>query len=641
MNPKTDWPETEEKENSDLLSRRVSKEGMDNLVQTLLLGGDLSKATDETTTPGTPGTGGEDGGGPGKSQQIDDFQQMAAGEFVPPRYNPLVWALAITQNTRLARCIRSYARNTVGLGWKIEPIHPITPETPDAERKAIEEQSEVLRAFFSHPNEKMPFTEVANLMKVDEETIGNGYWEVVRNNAGKIVRLHHAPGTTIRKRLMKSENGQKPEVYGYVQIRGNQKRYFKEFGDKRVMDAMSGAWYSGDQALESKRRATEILHFLIYDPNSSYYGGPRYVPASAAIAGNRQAAIRNVAFFENDAVPRLALLVSGGRLTQESMQQVEDFFRGKAKGTDQAHRVMILQIEPSKVGFQQANKTMIELKPLTVGVNEDSSFQAYRKDNDEEVREIFGMAPVFFSTENVNKASAAVSREITNEQEFEPDRLTKEYIINQTIVMDLLATHMGNDPKTFDDPEVIDEMRKQIRVQFRFARLTLTDPLDQARMDQIYATLGGLTPNELRERLGKPPYPKEYFFADKPLTIALAELSAGLALAISLDPAEEYPAELRPGAAAPGGGAGGEGGGPEGVRPPGSPKPPAAKPAAVSELPKPDATGLSKPKPAKLVGTPRFKSEKSWAIVQELMQDARRLAEAGSNLHLDGGRNGS
>lgn len=620
-----------------LIEKNVDPKGMEQLLELTLLGGgsekDLEKARPEEVEAKKKA----------QSQQLEEsFDRMAGGEFIPPQYDPNIWAQTPKMSTRLARCIRSYARNTVGLGWSVEPLKPHSAQdtsedrdtsdpakpagseesspseggvemakaqfepdpatgsneesAPEAgaepspngkpeespkpnlswdgwgglgvsdqgaskagekrldqarkrERREIEWQTEALRELFEYPNDDMPFTEVMFLVKTDEETVGNGYLEIVRNAAGRIMEMHHVPAVTVRRRLMKAAdaNNQKYEMaYGYIQIRGAQKKYFKEFGDSRVMDAYSGKWHDGSEPLEIARRSSEILHFQNYDPTSQYYGAPRYVPSSTAIAGNRQSAIRNVSFFENDAVPRMALLISGGRLTGDSMQQVEDFVRGKARGTDQAHRVMIIQVEPHKVGFQQQGKVMVELKPLTVGVTEDASFSQYRKDNDEEIREGFGLGQIFFTSEGANRANAQVAREITNEQEFEPDRLAKEYIVNQTIVCDFLGHLMQesadlNSDGKLDEFELRRVVRRRVRVRFRFARMSLTDPMDQARSDQIYASLGAITPNELRERLGKPPYPEEFYFADKPLSVAMAELSAGLALAISIDPEQEPP----------------------------------------------------------------------------------------------------
>lgn len=482
----------------------TSPKEMEQLVQVLFFG----KSGDAEAVGESKDKGDE------KSRQLtgDPFTSMARGEFVPPRYNPEIWAATLEQNTRLGRSIRTFARNTVGLGWFIEPIHKIAPETTDEEKKEIADQTRVLQKFFETPNDKMPTAQIFYLMKVDEEATGDGYIEVVRDNKGEICGLYHAPAITMRIRVRRDGGGQ--AVGGYVQIRGSEKRYFKEFGDKKVMNAKSGDYHEDGSLLEAEKRSSEILHFQIYSPTSSYYGAPRYVSAAPAIAGNRLASIRNTNFFENDAVPRGLISVSGGRLDPGSIQQVEDFFKAKTKGVENAHRVAVLQVEQQSVGFQnQGQGAKIEFHPLTVGVTEDASFQTYRNANDEEIRESFGIAKVFFTGDESNKASAQVSREITNEQEFEPDRLEKEYILNQTIVKDLLKG-------------------SGLRVRFRFERLKLTDPLDTARLDQMYASMGAMTPNELRESVGKPPYKADYKFADKPLQIAMAELSMGLAEAI-------------------------------------------------------------------------------------------------------------
>ncbi|HUU21630.1 MAG TPA: phage portal protein [Phycisphaerae bacterium] len=641
------------------MTKRVQAEDMNNLLECAFLGGGVSADVEKARSVGDEMRAKTDHA---RSQQLEEsFERLAGGEFVQPVYNPQIWAHAPKMNTRLARCIRTFARNTVGLGWTIEPVKKLTKKTEEQERKEVAWQTDALREVLNYPNPRMPLTNVLYLMKVDEETTGNGYIEVVRNAAGRIVKLFHVPAVTVRRRMLKSEAqsaaatqgaqavGPSQRVYGFIQIRGAQKRYFKEFGDGKAMDAVTGQWHDGTSAgvIPLERRATEIIHFSIYDPTSQYYGAPRYVPASTAIAGNRQSAIRNVAFFENDAVPRMALLVSGGRVTAESMQQIEDFIRGKARGPEHAHRVMVIQVEPTKVGFQQQGKVAVELKPLTVGVTEDASFQTYRSANDEEVREIFGLAPVFFSTENVNKASATVSREITNEQEFEPDRIDKEYTINQTIVNDILCALIWeqsdeNKDGVIDLREAHKALRRKISVRFRFARMPLTDPMDTARMDQVYASLGAMTPNELREQIGKPPFPEDYYFGDKPLPIAMAELTAGLQLAIALNE-EAMPPEQEGEGGPPGmGGAGAM---------PDAPTIPAAASAEdpfADAMSRPFSEGIAveglangtpgrvtlgnrdKPDQARGAPTPpRIPQNVGLSIASELMADARKFASSG------------
>lgn len=64
-------------------------------------------------------------------------------------------------------------------------------------------------------------------------------------------------------------------------------------------------------------------------------------------------------------------------------------------------------------------------------------------------------------------------------------------------------------------------------MEFRFKRPRLTDPLDQAQIDEIYARGGALTPSDLRANLGLDPFPDEFAFANKPLAVALLEMQVG------------------------------------------------------------------------------------------------------------------
>lgn len=278
-----------------VLSRgNVSPRAMESMVNVVLLG----KTRDEDST--TDSSSDEKSDVKSKQLSGDPFSMMAKGEFVPPRHNPQVWAATMEQSTRLGRCIRTYARNTVGLGWFIEPVQKVGPETPKELRKKVEEQTMKLQRLFDRPNDLMPTTQLFFMMKMDEEAIGNGYLEIVRDNAGKIAKIFHVPGVSMRVRVREGADGEQL-IGGFVQVRGNEKRYFKEFGDKNVMTFDKGEYYKGKKPLSARQRATEILHFKLYSPTSTWYGSPRYLSAAPAISGNRLAALRNVNFFENDA----------------------------------------------------------------------------------------------------------------------------------------------------------------------------------------------------------------------------------------------------------------------------------------------------------------------------------------------------
>lgn len=482
------------------------------------------------------------------------------GKIIKPPYDPTLWAELIERNTRLYSLIQVFARNTVGLGFRVVSAIELTEKIPEAVKIQVRKQREKVQRLFDRPNREMPFPKLMELTKVDEEATGNGYIEVVRDLEGAPAGLFHVPSHTVR--ILKDGSG-------FVQQRGQQYVYFKNYGDGRVMEAKTGE-FKDEGKVPFEERASELLHFRIYSPRSSWYGIPRYVGSSAAITGNSLAAVRNVAFFENDAVPRLAILVTGGELSEKSYQSIEDFLRAEGKGPEKAHRVMLIEAtSKGSAGLGKEQKVNVSVQPLTVGTSDDASFQNYRKLNDEEVREAFGIAKIFLgSTEDVNRSSAIISRQVTNEQVFLPDQRAKEFVLNQTIVRDLIvekkvvgkqqfgeflkSKRYGKkeiskltgikrrdeimkvmDKKGFElvgenGGEELEFATKQL-VKLEFVSPRAIDPVETARADDVYAKHGALTPNEMRSRLGLAPHPEEYQWAKKPFEMAMLELRMELA----------------------------------------------------------------------------------------------------------------
>jgi len=340
-------------------------------------------------------------------QEIDILQETTLDlkkKVVSPPYDPLKLALMLEINTRLMRACHLRARNTIGLGWAIQPVpaDPDEEQAPAINQKEYSRQKKLLKKLYSDPTPNagmMPgsvstpldFSEVSYRMKVDEESTGTGYYEITRDNKGEIDGIYNIPAHTVRA----LNSG------GFVQIRGRKKKFFKRFGDIRVVSSESGEQESN---LSIEKRATELLPNLIYSSRSSFYGIPRWISAVAAVQGSRLAAVRNMAFFENDAVGRMAIVVSGGALTQQSVQDIRTFVNREGKGVEKAHRVMVLQAEPRRVISSKGVGTKIDVVPLTVGISEDASFGTYRSANDEEVREASGLSSPFFTSEGVNRA---------------------------------------------------------------------------------------------------------------------------------------------------------------------------------------------------------------------------------------------
>lgn len=447
-------------------------------------------------------------------------------------------------NARLSRSINTYAVNTVGLGFNVNIKDGVKNSDKFEEAK---KQQRLVDSRLGFPHPKKNFCTLMRESKEDEETIGNGYLEVSRDLKGEIKRLHNIPGQTIWVRD-NPERGFKQDIEST-----GEEKYFKEFGDMRVMNAETGDYEEEeDEEVGFENQANELIHFKRYSTKSRYYGTPRWIPAIPAIIGNRKAAERNVNFFDNDGVPRMMIQVEGGTLTEKSEENIQNFIQQKHKGVDNAHRVMVIEavdqtenMGPPGLDGKQ-NNSRINLEPLTVGMEEDASFLEYRKANDEEVREIFGISEAFFSTSDVNRASAEVSRAITNEQEFEPDRKDKEFLINNTIVRDIIIRNELPDEhksKDLDSEEIRDQVEDiDILVEVEFESPDIGTPeKDQAEVLDMYNEMGALTVNEIREEIGYDPFPDQFDFGQKPLQIALAELQAGISVPINSegDPLEE------------------------------------------------------------------------------------------------------
>lgn len=441
-------------------------------------------------------------------REDDDLTWESVTDTIRPPYDPTLWAYLLEQNTRLRSCIHAFAKNTVGFGWEIVPVDEVNEESPKEIIDEVARETKLLKDFFNHPNDEKPTTTLLELEKIDEESTGNGYIEVWRNGEGIPQGMAHVPAHTVRVR----KGGR-----GFVQIRTGKKVFFKNFGDRRIIDSKTGeilsddegVWRDPKKTIPFSQRANEMIHFKVYSPRSDYYGVPRYVSASPAISGNRLAAMRNVNFFDNDAVPRMLITVSGGELTAATMNNLKQFFRKEARGVFNAHRVAVLQAEKKAVSIQKESGVKIEVHPLTVGKTDDASFIKYREANDKEVRESFGIAEIYLgSTEDVNRATAFVSQKVTNEQTFEPDRVSKEYRINHTIL------------KAFGVKWV----------KFRLIRPKLADVGEEARGAKNYSEAGAMTFNDLRRKVVGKPYPPHLSeYADIPIPLAVEKFKADIA----------------------------------------------------------------------------------------------------------------
>ena len=273
--------------------------------------------------------------------------------------------------------------------------------------------------------------------------------------------------------------------------------------DRQFVDAETGA---AGPSVDTP--ANELLFKRNHSPFVDHYGTPDIIPAIPNIEGDESAREFNIDFFDGNAVPRLAIIVEGGELTDKARQDIHRLFKDKLKNHD--HRTAILEVEKlldSKVSdFATGDRDnpRIRLEPLTVGVDEDASFLEYHDWNEHEILKAHDVPPVVAGTVE----SGAFSTDAEQQRKQFLDTVIKP---KQEGFSELLYETIHNALGVTD---------YTVKFQIRGVDTRLSDA--EVARTRIQASAGTFTVNEAREELGKEPL-------DGPVgEMLLAELRGGM-----------------------------------------------------------------------------------------------------------------
>ncbi|MEP0841210.1 MAG: phage portal protein [Phycisphaerae bacterium] len=418
----------------------------------------------------------------------------SAGALVPP-YDPEALCLVLEHSNSLRQNVDAYATNIDGFGHRLEPAIDFDAEDADQrvadcvalERQAAKERGDLgadalveptgeevtarkrelmllarvekarLQSFFDFCCFDHSFVDLRRRTRQDLEVTGNAYWEVLRNNRGEVARLVHVSAQSVRLLPLDPapvEVEEKvrisPVAYEtvsarrrlrrFVQIQGVESVFFKAFGDPRVVSKKTGEVFADAGMLLRTRPddapATELLHFSIHSPRSPY-GVPRWVGTLLAVLGSRQMEEVNFLYFENKSVPPLALLVSGGKLSEPSIPRIERFIEENLKGKNNFHKVLILEAEGGSGSGENA-RAKIELRPLTDAQQQDALFQLYDERNIDKVGSAFRLPRLLRGeSKDFNRATAESALRFAEDQVFQPERDEFDFLINRKLLADM------------------------------------------------------------------------------------------------------------------------------------------------------------------------------------------------------------
>jgi len=430
-------------------------------------------------------------GEPGKSQRTpnDPFVDLAAsGDVIEPPFDILTLAMLKENNTELGQCLDAMTTNIGGFGYRFVSRVKDTPQkkVPEALSTEVKNEKARLDNFFMYCTRES-FIEFRAKQDEDLEATGNAYFEVIRDNAGKIQAFTHLPSYQIRIGRIEDEHQHvdrpileiqpdgsvkivKVKEYRrfrkYVQshamwrrnltiLGGRNMRWFKEFGDERVYDVKTGE--IKDENWPVEKRANEVIHRAIYSTRSSY-GLPRFIGNLLSIFGDRASEEINFVTFSNNNIPSMVIMVSNGQLTEGTIGRLESFVESQIQGSDNYSKFLLMEAEGTLEG-EEGNQVKMEIKPLVAEQHKDALFQAYSKNNQEKIRRAFRLPPIFVGkSDDYTRSTAETSRRLADEQIFAPEREKFDALFNRILFPEmgiLYHRYRSNSPNVTDDDKLV------------------------------------------------------------------------------------------------------------------------------------------------------------------------------------------
>jgi PBSX family phage portal protein len=478
---------------------------------------------------------------PGKSHCIpqDPFHSLAStGNVIEPPFDMLALAMMPEHCGEMIQCIDTMQVNIDGFGHRfLSRIKDASDQKiPDEIKKSVRAEYVKLVNFFQYCTTES-FVEFRKKLRGDKEATGNAYFEVIRDAAGKIQSFTHLPSYQMRlgrlddiqqlverKILKLQEDGSvvidKMREYRrfrkFVQskaihlrnlstVGGHKLCWFKEYGDSRNYDLETGTQVT-DPNFPLEKMATEVVHMRLYSTRTPY-GLPRFIGNLLSIYGDRAAEEINYTTFKNNNIPSMAVMISNGQLTQGSIDRLNDFVESQIQGSDNYSKFLILEAEGQLEGEDSGSNVKVEIKALTENQHQDALFQNYSKANQDRIRRVWRLPPIFIGkTEDYTRTTAESSRVLADEQIFSPERSSWDDFMNRIL---------------FPEMEIVYH-------QYRSNSPNTTDNQQLVRILSGSEKTGGMTPRIAREMLEEilskelPHFPED-FPADLPFSLTMAE----------------------------------------------------------------------------------------------------------------------
>lgn len=355
-------------------------------------------------------------------------------------------------------CIDSVVRNC-------ERGHDLDFTGDDKASKDTEEsqaQRSRLDDFFNRVNEKHSFQALRKKIRLDREVTGNAFVEVLRNLRGDVERLYYVPGTRVRVTKLGDDEipvtvtmpraGRLIDMTVYRRFRrfarvisptGNTLRWFKEFGDPRILDADTGEFVKDRttneyirEPYEYPNKATEMWWFRDTFAGN-VYGMPRWVSVLLDAKARWIARWLNYDLLDQGAVPKGILLFQNGAISEGTRRHLEQTLQ-EWRDPRKYNQWVMINVEPDAFGFDLntgASKGGSRPEFINLDRNEDYMFANFLSHVEETIRKVYRLPPIFTgASTDYTHATAYASVEVAETQVFEPIRTEFDEKVNTELV---------------------------------------------------------------------------------------------------------------------------------------------------------------------------------------------------------------
>ena len=366
-------------------------------------------------------------------EENDPFDTLYAEErLLKPVYDFTRLYTVFEESDILQTCVDAMKWNVDGFGYKLQFLGD---DKTDKDKPESEAQRVKAENFFDQVNGEESFATIRKKSREDYEVLGNGAFEFVRNRIGDLQMIYHAPFNRIRISALSGRSVNVP-----VQIMRNGKevtvtvrryfrkfcqvdefarrlRWFKALGDPREMDYRTGIY----GPVSPQFRATELWH-IRNEFAGNTYGMPRWIGAIFQVLGRRSASYVNYDLFQNQGIPPFLILVSGGVLSDDSIDEVESILRGM-RGLENFNRAGILESTIEGLGIDEKGSARIEVKNMAEYRKEDQLFDRYLTTAKADIRHRYRLPDLYVGqSETYTHATAKAAQTVAEEQVFIPER---------------------------------------------------------------------------------------------------------------------------------------------------------------------------------------------------------------------------